>query len=95
MRKTLLAACILATGLGYSTARAETLQMADAPAAQTQTGAPSRGMSMAQVEARFGSPSEKVAPVGKPPITRWVYPGFTVYFERHLVIHAVTTPTTK
>ena len=91
MRKTLLAACILATALGYSTARAESLQMADAPAAQTQMGGPSRGMSMAQVEARFGSPTDKLAAVGNPPITRWVYPGFTVYFEGQHVIHAVTT----
>lgn len=95
MRKTLFAACILAAGLGYSTARSEALQMADTPAAQAQAGAPSRGMSMAQVEAHFGSPSEKVAPVGRPPITRWVYPGFTVYFEGHLVIHAVTTAGTR
>jgi hypothetical protein len=89
MHRTLLAVCGVAIGLGLAPAYAQTLQMAEAPQAQTQLGTPNRGMSMAQVEARYGTPSEKVAPVGDPPITRWVYPGFTVYFEGHHVIHAV------
>lgn len=55
---------------------------------------PSRGMSMSQVESRFGAPSEKRAPVGGqqpqwPPITRWVYPQFSVYFEHDKVVDAV------
>jgi hypothetical protein len=91
MRKTLLALCGVAFGLGLAPAYAETLQMTDAPPAQAQAATPGRGMSMAQVEAHYGSPSEKVAAVGDPPISRWVYPNFTVYFERHHVIHAVAT----
>jgi len=27
--------------------------------------------------------------VGKPPISRWEYPGFVVYFEHEHVIHSV------
>jgi hypothetical protein len=27
--------------------------------------------------------------VGKPPISRWEYPGFIVYFESDHVIHSV------
>jgi len=55
---------------------------------------PMRGMSMAQVEKRFGAPSEKLAPAGgdaprHPVINRWRYPGYTVYFERNRVIHSV------
>jgi hypothetical protein len=50
---------------------------------------PARGASMAAVEARFGAPVEKHAAVGKPPITRWDYKGFTVYFENQHVVHAV------
>jgi hypothetical protein len=91
MRRNVLAVCGVAIGLGLAPAYAETLQMADAPQAQTQPGSPNRGMSMTQVEARYGTPSERVAPVGDPPISRWVYPGFTVYFEGHHVIHAVGT----
>lgn len=50
---------------------------------------PVRGDSMAQVEAGFGAPEQVVPAVGQPPITRWVYPDFTVYFEGDRVLHAV------
>ncbi len=97
MRKTLLAVCGVALGLGLAPAYAQTLQMTETPPAQTQvaTATPDRGMSKAQVEARYGAPSEKVAAVGNPPISRWVYPNFIVYFEYNHVIHAVATPATK
>ncbi len=52
---------------------------------------PSRGMSMRSVEERFGSPSAKRDAVGVPPITRWDYGAFVVYFEHDRVIHAVAT----
>lgn len=50
---------------------------------------PGRGEAMSRVEARLGAPIEKHAAVGQPPITRWDYPGFSVYFEYDHVIHAV------
>jgi hypothetical protein len=50
---------------------------------------PARGASMTQVEARFGAPATRHAAVGTPPITRWDYPGFSVYFEHQHVVHAV------
>ena len=53
-------------------------------------GRPSRGMTQASVESRYGSPASIVAPVGEPPITRWVYSDFVVFFEYDRVIHAVT-----
>jgi hypothetical protein len=34
-----------------------------------------------------------VAPVGQPPIERWEYPGFIVYFEYRNVLHSVAEPT--
>ncbi len=52
---------------------------------------PKRGSTMSEVEKRFGAPVEKHATVGQPPITRWDYPGFSVFFERDRVIHAVAT----
>ena len=57
---------------------------------------PSRGMSMAQVEAKFGAPSDRLDPRGGqkrawPTINRWSYPAFTVYFERSKVIDVVMT----
>lgn len=55
---------------------------------------PSRGMSMAQVEQRYGAPIEKLPAAGgdkprHPVINRWRYAGYTVYFERNRVIHSV------
>jgi hypothetical protein len=58
-------------------------------AAQSADQRPSRGQSMASVEARFGEPSSRVSAIGDPPISRWEYPGFTVFFEYEHVIHAV------
>ena len=55
---------------------------------------PTRGMSAAQVEARYGAPGERLDPRGGqkrawPAIERWAYPAFTVYFEKGRVIDAV------
>jgi len=55
---------------------------------------PHRGMTMEQVKQSFGEPKKKIAPVGKPPITRWVYDGFIVYFEDGHVIHSLATADT-
>ncbi len=47
------------------------------------------GLSQQAVLARFGEPKERLAPVGQPPISRWVYETFTVYFEYNIALHAV------
>jgi len=91
MRKTVLATIGMACGLGLAPSFAQNLQMVDPPEAQARAATPSRGTSMAQVEQRFGAPTERFAAVGQPPITRWVYPGFVVYFEYQHVVHAVAS----
>lgn len=50
---------------------------------------PTRSMSMEDVLSNFGEPLSMYPPVGDPPITRWKYPAFTVYFEYRHVINAV------
>jgi hypothetical protein len=55
---------------------------------------PRKGMSMAEVERRFGAPTAKLDARGggsrkQPVINRWMYPGYIVYFERSHVIHTV------
>lgn len=50
---------------------------------------PVQGMTMTSVEQKFGQPQQKSAPVGEPPITKWTYPDFVVFFEHNLVIHSV------
>jgi hypothetical protein len=52
---------------------------------------PARGLSMRAVEERFGAPATRHPTVGDPPITRWDYAGFSVFFEHDKVIHAVAT----
>jgi hypothetical protein len=71
-------------------ASAEELKMTDQP--QLSADQPARGMSMTKVEAKFGAPTNRVPAVGDPPITRWEYPGFVVYFEHNLVLHSVVKP---
>src|ERR1700685_1799115 len=56
---------------------------------------PSRGMTMQAVESKFGAPQERHAAVGEPPISRWDYPGFKVFFEKGRVIHWVVDPASK
>jgi len=50
---------------------------------------PVNGLTMAAVEDRYGAPAERRPAVGEPPITRWLYDDFTVYFEHDLVIESV------
>ncbi|MDQ1345897.1 MAG: hypothetical protein QG586_1428, partial [Pseudomonadota bacterium] len=61
MRKTVLATIGMACGLGLAPSFAQNLQMVDPPQAQARVATPSRGTSMAQVEQRFGAPTERFA----------------------------------
>lgn len=85
---------LIPLSVAITSAKAEVLQMPESTPAQ-QAGEsisielPIRGMSMETVESRFGAPNQKMAPVGDPPITRWVYDNYTVYFEYKTVIHSV------
>lgn len=59
------------------------------PSEETVSERPARGQSMDGVESTWGAPQAKQSPIGDPPISRWEYPGFIVYFEYQHVIHAV------
>ena len=56
--------------------------------------APTHGMSITQVQTKFGAPASKLEPRGGqkrawPTITRWVYPSYTVYFAHDRVVDVV------
>jgi hypothetical protein len=57
---------------------------------------PRAGMSMDSVRARYGDPVREYPTVStdggplQPPITRWDYDGYSVFFEHNLVVHSVT-----
>ena len=71
-------------------AAAETIVVDDQVQVLPSTVArPARGSTMAAVEAKFGAPQARHDAVGAPPITRWDYAGFSVFFEKDRVIDAV------
>ena len=56
---------------------------------------PSNGQTMQQVTAQFGAPEQTYATIGEPPITRWKYAEFSVYFEHNLVLNTVVNKPKK
>lgn len=80
----------IACGLA-GVAGAQTLQMEGTENASRfeHTGKPARGMTQQRVEDTYGQPQSRREAVGDPPISRWEYPGFVVFFEYDRVIHAV------
>jgi hypothetical protein len=91
--RTLLISAVLAAGVSLAgLAQADIIAVDSGIAVRESDGiAPARGMTMSQVSAKFGAPASKVPAVGNPPISRWEYPGFVVYFERDHVIHSVVS----
>ena len=53
---------------------------------------PKNGQSKADIETKFGTPQERRAAVGDPPISSWKYDKFSVYFEYDLVLSTVLHP---
>jgi hypothetical protein len=84
--RTISLVALLLAAMG--SANADTLRMQGASAGSND-GRPTRGMTQASVESKYGSPAAVKAAVGDPPITRWEYANFVVFFEYDKVIHAV------
>ena len=82
------AAGLAHTGAAHAELVVEEGRVAVAP---TNTPQPARGALMKTVEKQFGAPANRHPTVGKPPITRWDYPGFSVFFEGDRVIDSVAT----
>jgi hypothetical protein len=87
----ILAGVFLLSGITVS--QAEVISIADprydVPNTADGVVRPTQGMSMQTVERHYGPALSKSAAVGEPPITRWVYKNFVVFFEHNLVIHSV------
>jgi hypothetical protein len=65
-------------------------QVDDSAMVESQRGFPSRGLSSKSVISAFGEPLSRSGPVGNPPISKWSYEGFSVFFEDDLVITTVS-----
>ena len=90
MKAGTLTIALALTVLGSSLAAAETIVVNDQVQVRASTTErPARGATMTAVEAKFGAPQSRHDAVGTPPITRWDYAGFSVFFERDRVIDAV------
>jgi hypothetical protein len=83
----------LVGGITAAGVHADTLDMSAAEAATRfdAPGKPTRGMTQARVEQAYGTPASRQGAVGDPPISRWDYADFVVYFEYDKVIHSVST----
>lgn len=83
---------IVLTAFAAAPALADTLLVERAQ--DSASNLPVRGWTTSQVQASYGEPQQRLDPRGGqkrqwPTINRWVYPQFTVYFERNKVIDVV------
>ncbi|MBK9427545.1 MAG: hypothetical protein IPN63_09195 [Gammaproteobacteria bacterium] len=86
-----LGATVLATTVPAAPAAAEVIQVpvGQQAAEKRVLEVPTRGITKAEVERRFGAPLAQQPTVGSPPISSWDYENYRVYFERDLVLHTV------
>ncbi len=68
---------------------AESVSLSEARQSDQNIQTPKNGLKKENVEAMYGAPVQRVSAVGEPPISKWVYQEFTVYFEHDIVLHAV------
>lgn len=81
----------LAASTQIAGAIAEEIRIPIGKQANTQPAVdmPAKGMNKERVKSLFGAPLEEVPAKGQPPISRWRYEEFTVYFDSNTVIHCV------
>lgn len=90
-------AALLCGCAAAGSAAAETIVVNDqVQVRQSRVDVPKRGLTMDDVQKQFGAPVTRHPAVGggsphRPPITRWDYTGFSVFFERDRVIDSVVT----
>jgi hypothetical protein len=90
MKTGTLKTALALAALWGSLATAETIVVDDqVQVLPSKVDRPARGLTMTAVEAKFGAPQTRHDAVGTPPITRWDYSGFSVFFEKDRVIDAV------
>jgi len=91
IRQKYLALLAVAALSAWSATHAESLIIENIdPSSTALTARPQRGLSMNTVESKWGQPMAKRGSIGDPPISRWEYSTFVVYFEYRNVIHAVS-----
>lgn len=100
-RQALLSVAFVVIGAGTWVAPASAdVLLIERVEAQKNVELPKRGELMNQVEKRFGKPAMMHPAVGggspqQPPITRWDYAEFSVYFENNHVVNSVLKHSSK
>jgi len=90
MTRNLIATLLFAAALVPLASQAQMTTTPPASDPQVMSVAvPGNGQSMDQVLARFGEPQSRAQAVGDPPIGRWDYAGYSVFFEHDTVLHSV------
>ncbi len=82
-------ALVIALLPGFAAAEIIKIPVGQQQGVEPSVRLPARGQSANLVKQRYGEPTKAYAAVGTPPITRWEYSGFAVYFEYDHVVHAV------
>src|SRR5258708_16148229 len=78
---------LLCAGAAAGSAVAETILVNDQVQVRaSQVDRPKGGVTMSEVEKRFGAPLNRHPTVGQPPITRWDYNGFSGFFAHDPLI---------
>ncbi|MEM6575694.1 MAG: hypothetical protein AAGB27_05430 [Pseudomonadota bacterium] len=94
----LVSGCALllaAAGAGAQDAVRKDVLLIDRMAKTAHMSVPVNGLTMDEVVQKFGEPANRYGAVGDPPIARWIYDNFTVYFEYQRVIHSVINRATQ
>jgi hypothetical protein len=90
LRKSLTLLIVYGLLAGLTPASADTLLIEGLQSASSSSNErPVRGMSMDTVQTKWGQPLTQRGAVGEPPISRWEYGDFIVFFEYQRVIHAI------
>jgi len=88
MKLKLTFVALLITTASSMTAAADVLLIEEVERAKAMQ-LPGNGLNQQQVAQAWGEPLQRHAAVGDPPITRWRYDSYSVYFEYDRVISAV------
>lgn len=83
---------LLSLAMLPATVCADTLLIPDVDTSENRPDFPQNGLSQSTVRQQYGEPLKQHPPIGEPPITRWDYQDYTVFFENNLVITAVQKP---
>jgi len=89
MSKTLLTALLATPLLSVAAPVGADVLILDEVRQVERMDVPANGQNKADVEARYGTPNVRHDAVGEPPITRWDYESYSVYFEYDLVLFTV------